>query len=71
MKRPFDHPRDMPTHIGMFPLSFQKELFDYYDASIAHMCARPEDHTKLNDFFAMVDIDHGTPDDLLIPNQVK
>eukprot|EP00971_Amphidinium_carterae_P264340 5243755-Amphidinium_carterae.1 len=35
------------------------------------MCDRPEDHTKLNDFFAMVDIDHGTPDDLDIPTQVK
>eukprot|EP00971_Amphidinium_carterae_P301425 5989030-Amphidinium_carterae.1 len=29
------------------------------------------DHTKLNDFFEMVDLDHGTPDDLHIPMQVK
>eukprot|EP00971_Amphidinium_carterae_P001959 39155-Amphidinium_carterae.1 len=49
---------NMYAQVGMFPLSFQKELFDYYNASIAHMCDRPEDHTRLNDFFAMVDIDH-------------
>eukprot|EP00971_Amphidinium_carterae_P166827 3305748-Amphidinium_carterae.1 len=61
----------MYAQVGMFSLSFQKELFDYYSASIAQMCDRPEDHTKLKDFFEMVDMDHGTPDDLLIPTQVK
>eukprot|EP00971_Amphidinium_carterae_P164589 3263059-Amphidinium_carterae.1 len=100
MKRPFDHPRDMPTHVvhnmevrdlptlprnmdlwypelnmyaqvGMFPLSFQKELFDYYNESIANMCDKPEDYTRMNDFFAMVDMDHGVPDELQIPTQTK
>eukprot|EP00971_Amphidinium_carterae_P188519 3741997-Amphidinium_carterae.1 len=55
----------------MFPLSFQKELFDYYNESIANMCDNPEDYTRMNDFFAMVDMDHGVPDELQIPSQTK
>eukprot|EP00971_Amphidinium_carterae_P104974 2078712-Amphidinium_carterae.2 len=100
MKRPFDHPRDMPLHVvhnievrdlpslprnmnwcypelnmyaqvGMFPLCFQKELFDYYNASIEHMCDQPVEATNMRDFFAAVDKDHGMPDDRLIPTPVK
>eukprot|EP00971_Amphidinium_carterae_P072455 1433160-Amphidinium_carterae.1 len=37
---------NMYAQTGMFPLHFQKkELFDYYNESIAHMCDRPEDYS--------------------------
>eukprot|EP00971_Amphidinium_carterae_P191430 3798421-Amphidinium_carterae.1 len=100
MKRPFDHPRDMPTHVvcnlevrdlpslprnldwcypelnmyaqtGLFPLHFQKQLFDYYNESISYMCDRPEDYHKVRDHFHVIDLKHGPPDDLDIPAQVR
>eukprot|EP00971_Amphidinium_carterae_P093465 1849843-Amphidinium_carterae.1 len=51
MKRPFDHPRDMPTHTGMFPLHFQKQLMTYYDESIAYMCDTKDDYRKMQNHF--------------------
>eukprot|EP00971_Amphidinium_carterae_P015293 301709-Amphidinium_carterae.1 len=100
MKRPFDHPRDMPTHvvhnievrdlpmlprnmdwcypelnmcaqIGMFPLSFQKKLFDYYQASIAHMCDTSEDYRKLQEHFEGLDVRHTSPNNHDVPAQVQ
>eukprot|EP00971_Amphidinium_carterae_P075234 1487100-Amphidinium_carterae.1 len=100
MKRPFDHPCDMPTHvvhnlkvrdlptlprnlnwcypklnmyaqIGMFPLSFHKELYNYYKESITGMCDKPIDFDRMTDFFTTLDKAHGIPDDRLIPFQVK
>eukprot|EP00971_Amphidinium_carterae_P140100 2776199-Amphidinium_carterae.1 len=100
VKRPFDHPRDMPMHVvcnlevrdlpslprnldwcypelsmyaqtGMFPLHFQKQLYDYYNESIAYMCDKPEDYNRVKDHFHVIDLKHGPPDDLVIPAQVR
>eukprot|EP00971_Amphidinium_carterae_P120345 2384699-Amphidinium_carterae.1 len=100
MKRPFDHPRDMPTHVvhnieirdlptlprkmnwcypelnmyaqvGYFPLSFQKELYDYYNESIANMCDMPEDFRRMQDHFEALDAKYGCPYHYEVPMQVQ
>eukprot|EP00971_Amphidinium_carterae_P167645 3322112-Amphidinium_carterae.1 len=99
MKRPFDHPCDMPARVvcnieirdiptlprnvdwcypelnmyaqtGMFPLHFQKELFDYYHASIAHMCDAPDDYSKMKQHFESLDSRHGCPNNFKVPSRV-
>eukprot|EP00971_Amphidinium_carterae_P134007 2655328-Amphidinium_carterae.1 len=96
MKRPFDHPHDMPTYvvynlevrdlptlprnlnwcypelnmyaqIGMFPLCFQKELYDYYNESIATMCDAPEEYRTLQQHFDAIDDKCGSPHNMDVP----
>eukprot|EP00971_Amphidinium_carterae_P311577 6192714-Amphidinium_carterae.1 len=62
---------NMYVQIEMFPLNFQKELMTYYDESIAHMCDSPEDSRKLQHFFTTMDVPYGSPDDLIVPSQVR
>eukprot|EP00971_Amphidinium_carterae_P234582 4654994-Amphidinium_carterae.1 len=57
----------MYAQIGMFSLSFQKELFDYYDASIAHMCDTPEEYRQLQNHFEAIDNKCGPPDNMDVP----
>eukprot|EP00971_Amphidinium_carterae_P151573 3004822-Amphidinium_carterae.1 len=62
---------NMYAQVGRFPLSFQKELFDYYNESIAYMCDKPLDCDRMNEHFAHVDKPYGVPDELQIPSQAK
>eukprot|EP00971_Amphidinium_carterae_P267392 5303917-Amphidinium_carterae.1 len=61
----------MYAQIGMFPLSFQKELHDYYEASIAHMCDTPEEYRMLQRHFDAIDSKCGPPDNMDVPMIVQ
>eukprot|EP00971_Amphidinium_carterae_P053124 1046391-Amphidinium_carterae.1 len=61
----------MYAQVGQFSLSFHKELYDYYNESIAGMCDKPLDFERMTEFFATLDKTHGVPNDRLIPYQVK
>eukprot|EP00971_Amphidinium_carterae_P120540 2388639-Amphidinium_carterae.1 len=61
----------MYAQIGMFSLSFHKELYDYYKASITGMCDSPIEFDRMEEFYETLDRDHGPPDDREVPSQVK
>eukprot|EP00971_Amphidinium_carterae_P002040 40469-Amphidinium_carterae.1 len=60
---------NMHAQVGQFPHSFHKELYDYYNESIAFMCDKPIDFDRMTEFFATLDKAYGIPDDRLIPSQ--
>eukprot|EP00971_Amphidinium_carterae_P012502 246025-Amphidinium_carterae.1 len=62
---------NMYAQIGMFSLSFHKELYDYYKSSITGMCDSPIEFDRMEEFYETLDRDHGPPDDKVIPSQVK
>eukprot|EP00971_Amphidinium_carterae_P276159 5480020-Amphidinium_carterae.1 len=61
----------MYAQIGMFPLSFQKELYDYYNESIAYMCDTPEEYRLLQQHFDAIDAKCGSPNNMDVPMIVQ
>eukprot|EP00971_Amphidinium_carterae_P352225 6492495-Amphidinium_carterae.2 len=55
----------------MFPLSFHKELYDYYNESIAHMCDTPEEFRLLQQHFEAIDVKCGSPNAMDVPMIVQ
>eukprot|EP00971_Amphidinium_carterae_P275663 5469587-Amphidinium_carterae.1 len=61
----------MYAQIGMFSLSFHKELYDYHKTSITGMCDSPIEFDRMEEFYETLDRDHGPPNDREVPSQVK
>eukprot|EP00971_Amphidinium_carterae_P184497 3662719-Amphidinium_carterae.1 len=61
----------MYAQIGMFPLSFHKELYDYYNESVAHMCEEPKEYRLLQRRFDAIDVKCGCPDNMDVPMLVQ
>eukprot|EP00971_Amphidinium_carterae_P339419 6477238-Amphidinium_carterae.1 len=61
----------MYAQIGMFSLSFQKELFDYYSESIAYMCDTHEECRLLHQHFVDIDVKCGGPSTMDVPLTIE
>eukprot|EP00971_Amphidinium_carterae_P257716 5115619-Amphidinium_carterae.1 len=62
---------NMYAQIGMFSLRFQKELFDYYSESIAHMCDTHEECLLLHQHFEGIDAKCGGPSTMDVPLTIR
>eukprot|EP00971_Amphidinium_carterae_P283773 5633860-Amphidinium_carterae.2 len=61
----------MYAQIGMFSLSFHKELFDYYSESVAHMCDTHEECHLLHQHFEGIDAKCGAPNTMDVPLSIQ